>query len=149
MVEVRSHAGARQVLRTALTPVAAPSFHAAVAATAGTASPLMASDALALGKAGKAAGFGLALVASRSAANVVFPGAFDKPKHAVMSAVVTGAVSMLTRSRLAGIGAGVAVGLLKECYDGSRFHPTGNRDFSLKGDLGADAIGIVMGSLIR
>jgi hypothetical protein len=130
----------------ALTP---PSFNAAMAATMGTASALAGSDRLALGKAGKAGSFGLALVGARNAAKVFFPGSRDKPKHAMMSAAVTGTVSLLTGSRLIGIGTGVAVGLLKECYDGSRFNPHGDRDFHLNGDLGADALGILMGSIVR
>lgn len=149
MIEIRSQAHANAVLRRTLPPVTPPAFNATAAGTMGTAAALLASDNLSLGKAGKAAGFGLALVAARQAAQVFFPGAHDKPKHAMMSAAVTGTVSLLTRNRWIGIGAGVAAGLLKECYDGSRFNPHGDRDFHLNGDLGADALGIVMGAVIR
>jgi hypothetical protein len=149
MVPIRSQVSIARQPGAALAPLRRSVLPVASAAAYGTAASLAGSDRLALGRAGKVAGVGMSVLAARNVARVVFPGAADKPKHAMACAAVTGTVSVLTGSRLAGIGAGLAVGILKECYDGSRFNPTGSRDFSLKGDLGADAIGIAMGALIR
>jgi hypothetical protein len=149
MVEIRSQASVSRLMHTRLVPSTSMAFNAAAAASSGVAASLAGSDLLALGKAGKAAGLGMALIGSRNAAMLFFPGATDKPKHAMACAAITGTVSVLSGNRFIGIGAGVAAALLKECYDGSRFNPKGNRDFHLNGDLGADAIGIAMGALIR
>ncbi|MBC7541852.1 MAG: hypothetical protein H7338_03895 [Candidatus Sericytochromatia bacterium] len=121
-------------------------FSMGVAAGAGGA--LIARDRLHLQGFARPAGLGMATVAAGQIASALSPNQTDKPRHAMAFAAVTGAVSLVTGRRGWGIVAGVAAGIAKEFYDGSKFHPNGQRDFHLKGDLGADVIGIASGALI-
>lgn len=121
---------------------------ALVGLTGGASAVLMSADRLQLGRGARPAGFVLVTLSAGQVAKAAFPGQSDKVRHAMVSAALTGTVSLLTGHRGLGIAAGIAVGVAKECIDGSRLNPKGHRDFSLKGDLGADAIGILMGAAI-
>lgn len=109
---------------------------------------VMGRDQLRLGAVAKPASIALATLASGRAATVLFRDQPDKPKHAMACAAVTGTVRAVTGSRALGVAAGVAVGIAKELYDGSKFNPNGSRDFRLDGDLGADLLGVAFGALL-
>lgn len=104
-------------------------------------------DHLALSIATRTAAVGISSFAAYESAQALFPGTVDKPKHALVSAAVSGTVGAVTGRPLVGLAASLAVGVAKEFYDGSRFHPNGHREFKLNGDLGADLLGAALGSM--
>ena len=110
--------------------------------------PARCADSLSFGEvAEKAAHVGIGTALGVGAAAALFRDQPDKLKHAAATAVVSGVVSEATGKWWAGVGAAIVVGVAKELADGSRLNPHGTRDFRLNGDLGADLIGAVTGSV--
>lgn len=135
-------------LAAAVQPLSRPLRQAGVVAGLSTGAHVMARDQLRLGMVAKPVSIALATAASGRAASLLFRDQPDKPKHAMACAAITGTVRHVTGSRALGVAAGVAVGIAKEFYDGSKFNPNGSRDFSLRGDLGADLLGIAFGAVL-